>query len=573
MKQNNQYLWVFAIVFLAFFTGCQQDYLQEGNTSQDIYQLMGETFERYERNLVTFEEFSAHLQGYEVFEYYAPKFENADPEAYISRISKNKILKLENDSITTYTLNVVTSDEDNNSFTNILFIEKDNMLRRYFLKYTPTESWKNAVLEGGVYSGFEGSITFVDDSGQGFSFLENYPINEYSSSFGGCLAVFYTENTPCCLNISCCPCTDGNGVNTLVIDIQCPGGGSSGDDPGDNPWNGLLPDNGGGSEGGGTGPGIIQQIPTEPNFDYMVIHNLNTLMQPPLTFQQEEWIMENEENYQFAVEALNALQNGGEVDFDAKIIYDETFTDTETECVHEKMKSNSSSLFSKLLNHFNSSTNKQLTFSMNNNIGSDWGITKGTPQNSNYYQVIINKNAIDINGSNLMKYVTLCHELIHAYMFSELETLNLITFNEYGQPYLNVNCPSNTQNLNNLTIADRFVALICAMNQNGTLTENWTHDIFIQNVFDIETYRHQLEIFILNEYEWENENASFSNEAISIFGLSNWKQEIARAVSWIGLEGTSEFGDYLNSYSFAPTQLLYINDIRNKILTANSNCP
>ena len=267
MKQNNQYLWVFAIVFLAFFTGCQQDYLQEGNTSQDIYQLMGETFERYERNLVTFEEFSAHLQGYEVFEYYAPKFENADPEAYISRISKNKILKLENDSITTYTLNVVTSDEDNNSFTNILFIEKDNMLRRYFLKYTPTESWKNAVLEGGVYSGFEGSITFVDDSGQGFSFLENYPINEYSSSFGGCLAVFYTENTPCCLNISCCPCTDGNGVNTLVIDIQCPGGGSSGDDPGDNPWNGLLPDNGGGSEGGGTGPGIIQQIPTEPIYE------------------------------------------------------------------------------------------------------------------------------------------------------------------------------------------------------------------------------------------------------------------------------------------------------------------
>ena len=81
-----------------------------------------------------------------------------------------------------------------------------------------------------------------------------------------------------------------------------------------------------------------------------------------------------------------------------------------------------------------------------------------------------------------------------------------------------------------------------------------------------------MEELILNDYDWNSENLTFTSNAYTTFG-SNWKQEVAQAISWIGLENTNEYSTYINNYSTQPLKFLSISDIRNKISNTNSNCP
>lgn len=172
-----------------------------------------------------------------------------------------------------------------------------------------------------------------------------------------------------------------------------------------------------------------------------------------------------ETDSELAREMAITISEGGDADILRKIIYDSSFVNTETECIHNKLKNNPSNIYSSMLNNFNTSTGKNLTFKIGN-IGTDWGITKGNPQAPNNYTITVN-NSIN-QGSNLMKFVTLAHELIHAYMFTELESANVLTFDTNGDAFLNVTCSNSNTNINTLTVKDRFELLICAMNQAGT---------------------------------------------------------------------------------------------------------
>ena len=75
--------------------------------------------------------------------------------------------------------------------------------------------------------------------------------------------------------------------------------------------------------------------------------------------------------------------------------------------------------------------------------------------------------------------------------------------------------------------------------------------------------------FLINEHDWDEENQDFKNEAENRFG-ANWKQEVSRSISWIGLEETSDYLTYRNSYD--GFQFLYITTIRSKIANTNKNC-
>ncbi|WP_209390382.1 hypothetical protein [Chryseobacterium sp. RR2-3-20] len=159
--------------------------------------------------------------------------------------------------------------------------------------------------------------------------------------------------------------------------------------------------------------------------------------------------------------------------------------------------------------------------------------------------------------------------------FNHLYSLNIINFDNDGNPILTISCsPSvnyNNINLNLLDEKERFVALFCAMNQNGNLTPQWSHDIFNSSIFGVEPYRSQLENYLLNFHDWNAESQSFKNEAESIFGI-NWKSEVAKAVSWSALENTIEYSNYINSYSNQIQKKLYIHDIKNKIKPLKNTC-
>ncbi|HQA75282.1 hypothetical protein, partial [Flavobacterium sp.] len=166
---------------------------------------------------------------------------------------------------------------------------------------------------------------------------------------------------------------------------------------------------------------------------------------------------------------------------------------------------------------------------------------------------------------------------ILVYLFTvKRKFFHSLTFDANGdatlQSILCGNTNYNNINLNSLSTNDRFKAIICAMNQNGSLNSEWTHNLFNTNAFSITTYRSKLQQYILTTHNFNNENTAFKDEAIAVFGI-NWRTKLAEAVSWIGLESTIEYTNYINTYSIDIPKFLHISNIRTKISTANNNCP
>ncbi|SEA77070.1 hypothetical protein [Psychroflexus halocasei] len=108
------------------------------------------------------------------------------------------------------------------------------------------------------------------------------------------------------------------------------------------------------------------------------------------------------------------------------------------------------------------------------------------------------------------------------------------------------------------------------MKASNTLSPQWSHDLFNENVFSVTTYQQQLADYIFENHDWGNENFDFINEAQNIFD-ADWKLQVSDAVSWIGLELTSEYLNYVSQIN-NPAKQQYILDFRNKINDAKNNC-
>lgn len=143
-----------------------------------------------------------------------------------------------------------------------------------------------------------------------------------------------------------------------------------------------------------------------------------------------------------------------------------------------------------------------------------------------------------------MKYVTLCHEMIHAYMWSSLEDAGLLIFDQYGIPDPSFDCVDyDIPNLNDISLEDRFVAVICAMDNAQVESGLWSHELFNKNVFEIEDYRQALENFLINEYDWNGEDYILKSSLSGTYG-ADWKDEVSEILSWIGLTKTDGFTDW-----------------------------
>lgn len=154
-------------------------------------------------------------------------------------------------------------------------------------------------------------------------------------------------------------------------------------------------------------------------------------------------------------------------------------------------------------------------------------------------------------------------------MFDILEDNDVLIFDS-GDAYLDLDCPENGK-LNGQNVKERFVNLICAMNKAGTLTPEWSHELFNSKVFSIEDYRNRLQKFIQEHYDWDSETVHFTNNMKKIFG-NDWKQELAKGISWVGLEKTEGYNNYINAYSNQIAKILFLSQLRNKISQTNKKC-
>lgn len=286
-------------------------------------------------------------------------------------------------------------------------------------------------------------------------------------------------------------------------------------------------------------------------------------------------------NEQFANQAIDAVCGGAQVDFPNKVILDLTFINSpKIKCVYDKMISGTNTnFFKQMLQKFNNNTNKTLTFKVDNlpqpNTGlHDWAITDGNSNNPNIYSITTDSNLE--NQSILQIMGTLCHELIHAYIFDSLQDYGYLSFNQNGNLQFNLsslNCNYNSStNFSTLSNQQSFEAILCALNNNNIPTQSWSHDLFNSINFDINLYRTNLEQFLCENHDWDNENLVFKNQMIAIFGV-NWKHEVAKAISWIGLESTLDYPSYISSYPANTPKQEFAQNPMLLLTLAKNNCP
>ena len=325
------------------------------------------------------------------------------------------------------------------------------------------------------------------------------------------------------------------------------------------------------SSGGTTGSNEEDEIAVVPLDNEVVTwkkivnclnQNNTTLTQPqidwlqnPLHFTQattiNNYLQDNncsEEAQEFTVEAMQAFMGGGEVDFENKVFKDTSFKDTEIECIHDKLLADNQTNFYKIMiEAFSNNSFENLRFEIGSTSNGDWGISAGNVNNTtvfggfDFYNITID-NDIE-NSSNISQMVTLCHELIHVYMFNSLDNLGVIIYDTDGAPLFDTAQCVNYQpniNINNLSMKDRWVALICAYNTNNPNSQDWTHHLFNTANFVVDSYKSQLESFILNNHDWDNEPLFLKTELQTHFG-NQWKEKASEFISWRGLEKTDAF--------------------------------
>ena len=615
------------ILLIIFFTNCEKELYDNSNfpnQKKTNYEVKKISFGQLKNNRKAFE----RLNEVRLEKNPSLQFRGVFNDDFGVFVDTTNIVMIENENQHSVTLQIVNDDLTSTTIENLVLISKqDSSYSAFIMEYDLTNQDFDTLADGGTLTDKSPtSITEIQSEarmnifgdGAGCIEFDTYTVNMCNDGNGGTMI----DNGE--LGNGCVGMPFEVQYTVLTIDADClSGGGSSGGGDGDSSGSGGIGDgstSGGSGGGNGTGSssGTGNTNTEDPNdssnndgvSSTLTDENGNPIITTPLldidrteikllnslTPEQNAWwndpstsqdvkddiidyLNNNSTNgniepgaIEFVIGSIEALKEGGEVDLDYQIISDSTFVNSKTDCIHKKVKQNATNVYSLMLKNFNEKTNSNVTFRVGFVQHGEWGITKGSATTSNY-EIIISQQVE--NGSNLMKTVTLCHELIHAYIYNTLEQEGLMHFDSLGEAYLDFDCDSginyNNVKLNDLSIRERFIAIICAMNQNGTLNQQWTHTLFNISNFSIVTYRQELENFIYNEHDWDDENQAFKDEAISVFGV-NWKREVAKSVSWIGLEDTAEYLVYVNSYGSQFQKKLYIANIRNKIINAKNTC-
>jgi hypothetical protein len=561
-----------------FFLGCSKDVYEEPTKLQEgkDYVIKSETFEALDSNILFHDAYKKSVKGMNGLNAsLGLASKNSSKELYGYEIDSTDIKVVEKLNYKSYSIALKKALPDFYIYENIFIEEQDSKTRATLIKY------------------------YVDASEQ-ITNIEVTPLSEQPAEGKCVLVTFY-------ISISCgcaghhevgeegCDCPEAPPIMVTDMHMSCTfpdfssGGGET--SPGSNH----------GAGGGDTGSPSTDTAAAAPNFAMIsklrkkhfeqtlhnngldnVWNNLGEQQQGQINqylldaANPIEGLLSISEYYpqdavEFAVEAIQALNEGNTIDFPNKIIIDQSFSNTPIECLHNKMKANPNNFYSQMLSTFQHTTTHNLTLGTGTVPVGDYGITGGDINHPNNYTLTFSPQLS--NQPTLIQMASMCHEMIHAFMFDTLESNNqLIEFDEDGVPKLNVPC-DGYENIGNLTVPDRFIALMCALNAANLVTENWTHDLFNNNVFSVVAYQQQLANFILSTYDWNSETGEFQQEAQALFG-NNWKSEIARRVAWIGLEHTDAYTDYLNTYIATPLKSTYLVTFSSKIINAaNIPCP
>ncbi|WP_233586787.1 hypothetical protein [Formosa maritima] len=484
-------------------------------------------------------------------------------------IDSTVIKEIQKGNTTSYTFFAILENQEPNSFNNVVIqVDSINSTKALLITYFPEAPME--YIEGHDSFSFQGTYT-TEEIDFNLTSTQNRDMDNcttvYYCTWGG--TVHYAgENCTAGYIYSITSCSSGSG-----------GGGS-----------------GGSGSGSPNDPDPVYTAPVIIPYKQHVIEclQLNQVENTNLTISN--WIYNSDNFFQvrkmstflsnkncsekaqaFVIASIEAIINGDIDEFNEDfytwgVTKDDTFVDSELDCIYEKLKGGNlgNNFFKDMLFEFDQLT--PLKFSIGPTPNSDYAFTKGETttifgQTHASYEIISSANAE--SASNLDKMVTLSHELMHAFMFKSLEDWGIISFDNIGRPYLIETYDDMCQddnldeeiNINLLSMKDRWVFLICEILENSDDPNNnqeWTHSLFNSPVFAIETYREKLEQLLLNNHDWDGMPTSTKSTMILLFGDFNWKQKVAEYMSWSGLEDTPEFDTWLETQgSFIPVGSTY----------------
>jgi len=201
--------------------------------------------------------------------------------------------------------------------------------------------------------------------------------------------------------------------------------------------------------------------------------------------------------------------------------------------------------------------NKPIKFSMRaSDDGTEYAFTKGETisfgsMSTTIYEVVSDSTKMS-TSSNLLKMVTLSHEVIHAHMFLQLEISGYIYFDTNGHPKFSNALSCNgfqiipNVNLNTFSLKERWKYLLCEFMINNPNSNQLSHNLFNTANFEFgESYRQKLETLLYEKHDWNGEPQPLKNLMLQWYG-NNWKEKIAKYMSWYGLHETPQFNDWLN---------------------------
>lgn len=228
------------ICIIGILFSCKED---EGVLNPHSHE---KSHQEYKRSIVSFQDMKAKLEnssGLSVVLFNNVSSRGGDD--YIQKIDSSYILQLTNDTLTTFTMKVITKDEEDYAYSNLIIRTFNGKTEEFIAHYSPTTEWQEAH-DNGEDLEYEGAFDLFDTNGN--------PIligSEEGSEArgGGCWGIETTWEA--CYGATC-PCTDGNGTITYNVVFLCETGGGGGHGGGtvDNPDLPTDPWNGGGSGGG-----------------------------------------------------------------------------------------------------------------------------------------------------------------------------------------------------------------------------------------------------------------------------------------------------------------------------------
>lgn len=238
-------------------------------------------------------------------------------------------------------------------------------------------------------------------------------------------------------------------VTQVIAGVPCPDGTQSSGDGGSSNGSGdygMTPNGNSGVPGdaaghqwgdnGGTGGGSQNNTPCTtdsngncagtlttpllPRFFYngnpeesLLINSLNSYLQPNLSEDQIDWVLENVENKMFTENALEALENGGDVDFENRIIKDPSFIGTQIDCVLNSLTQNDNNIWRRVSKAFTPNDSEyRIRFTTYNDPDDTANARTGLPGNDNIINIRFNLG--NISSGSLEIATDILHETFHA---------------------------------------------------------------------------------------------------------------------------------------------------------------